>query len=51
MSKYINSLFKAGFVYTHANFVLKIYFSNNNELFFDSMADLISKMEGLPEDI
>ena len=50
-SKYVNNLSNVGFVYADINCRLKIHFSNNNELFFDSRDDLISKTEGFQNDI
>ena len=48
--KYVNSLSNVGFLYTDINYQI-IHFSNTNELFFDSIDDLISKMEDFPNDI
>ena len=50
-TKYVNSLSNVSFVYADINCRLKIHFSNNNESFFDSMDDLISKTEGFPNEI
>ena len=50
-SKYVKNLSNVDFVYADINCRLKIHFSNNNESFFDSMDDLISKMEGFPNEI
>ena len=41
--KYVKNLSNVDFVYADINCRLKIHFSNNNESFFDSMDDLISK--------
>ena len=49
-SKYLNSLSNVGFVYVDINCRLKIHFSNNNESFFNSMDDLISKTKSFPND-
>ena len=48
VSKYVNSLCNVNFVYTDIKWRLKIHFLNSNESFFDSMDDLILKMEGFP---
>ena len=48
--KYVNSLSNVGFLYTDINYQI-IHFSNTSELFFDSIDDLISKMEDFPNDI
>ena len=45
------NLSNVDFVYANINYRLKIHFSNNNESFFDSMDDLISKTEGFPNEI
>ena len=50
-SKYVENLSNVDFVYADINCQLKIHFSNNNESFFDSMDDLISKTEGFPNEI
>ena len=50
-SKYVKNLSNVDFVYADINCRLKIHFSNNNESFFDSMDDLISKTEGFPNEI
>ena len=42
--KYVKNLSNVDFVYANINCRLKIHFSNNNESFFDSMDDLISKL-------
>ena len=49
--KYVNSLSIVGFVYADINCRFKMHLSNNNGWSFDSMDDLISKMEVLPNDI
>ena len=49
--KYVNSLSNVGFVQDDINCRLKIHFPNNNESFFDSMNDLISKSGGFQNDI
>ena len=50
-SKYVNSLSTVDFVYADINCRLKMHFSNNNESFFDSIDDLISKTEGFPNEV
>ena len=50
-SKYVKNLSNVDFVYADINCRLQIYFSNNNESFFDSMDNLISKTEGFPNEI
>ena len=44
-SRYVNNLSNVDFVYAD------IYFSNNNESFFNSMHGLILKTEGFPNEI
>ena len=50
-SKYVKDLPNVDFVFADINCRLKIHFQNNNESFFDSMDDLISKAEGFPDEI
>ena len=51
MKKYLKSIPNVGFICADMICRLKIHFSNNNESFFDSMGNAVSKAERFPDDI